>query len=200
MTTHVPEGTSDGAVQDVRTREAARTSQLAAEGHVLRLWRPPLRPGEWRTIGLFAAADGTDLEEVLASMPLRVWRTDEVTPLSPHPDDPARAAEKTRTGQPDAAGGEFLTAFTLVVPGDASPQTVDDTIRRQADRERELAGEGNLERLWIRPGEGRTLGLWRAPDPATMDAVLASLPMQGWMDVQTTPLTPHPSDPGRTSE
>ncbi len=22
-------------------------------------------------------------------MPLRVWRTDEVTPLSPHPNDPA---------------------------------------------------------------------------------------------------------------
>jgi hypothetical protein len=32
---------------------------------------------------------GTVLEEVLASMPLRVWRTDEVTPLSPHPNDPA---------------------------------------------------------------------------------------------------------------
>ena len=27
--------------------------------------------------------------EVLTSMPLRVWRTDEVLPLSPHPNDPA---------------------------------------------------------------------------------------------------------------
>jgi muconolactone D-isomerase len=26
---------------------------------------------------------------VLASMPLRIWRTDEVTPLSPHPNDPS---------------------------------------------------------------------------------------------------------------
>ncbi|WP_197515236.1 hypothetical protein [Mycobacterium sp. 1245805.9] len=26
---------------------------------------------------------------VLASMPLRIWRADEVTPLSPHPNDPA---------------------------------------------------------------------------------------------------------------
>jgi len=89
MTTHVPEGTPDEAVQDVRAREAARSAELAAQGHLLRLWRPPLRAGEWRTLGLFAAEDGAQLEEVLASMPLRVWRTDEVTPLSPHPNDPA---------------------------------------------------------------------------------------------------------------
>nr|WP_231999240.1 muconolactone Delta-isomerase family protein [Mycobacterium sp. 1081908.1] len=37
------------------------------------------RPGEWRTLGLFAAADAGELERVLASMPLRIWRTDEVT-------------------------------------------------------------------------------------------------------------------------
>jgi muconolactone D-isomerase len=89
MTTHVPEGTSEAAVQDIRTREAARSRELAAQGHLLRLWRPPLQPGEWRTFGLFAADDGAQLEKVLASMPLRVWRTDEVTPLSPHPSDPA---------------------------------------------------------------------------------------------------------------
>ena len=87
MTTHVPDGTPDEAVHDIRAREAARSRELAAQGHLLRLWRPPLQPGEWRTLGLFAAADGDRLEEVLASMPLRVWRTDEVTPLSPHPND-----------------------------------------------------------------------------------------------------------------
>ena len=73
MTTHVPEGTSDQAVADVRDREAAHSSELAGQGHLLRLWRPPLRPGEWRSLGLFAAADDAQLEQVLASMPLRVW-------------------------------------------------------------------------------------------------------------------------------
>ena len=91
MTTRVPERTPAEAVDDIRTREAARSCELAAQGHLLRLWRPPLQPGEWRTLGLFAADDGGQLEEVLASMPLRVWRTDEVTPLSPHPNDPALA-------------------------------------------------------------------------------------------------------------
>ena len=91
MTTHVPDGTPTAEVDDVRAREAARSRELAAQGHLLRLWRPPLQPGEWRTLGLFAAGDASELERVLASMPLRVWRTDEVTPLSPHPNDPAAA-------------------------------------------------------------------------------------------------------------
>jgi muconolactone delta-isomerase len=88
MTTQVPEGTSEATVDEVRSREAAHSSELAEQGHLIRLWRPPLQPGEWRSIGLFAAADADELERILASMPLRIWRTDEVTPLSPHPSDP----------------------------------------------------------------------------------------------------------------
>ncbi len=88
MTTHVPAGTPESAVDEIRRREAARSRELAAEGHLLRLWRPPLQAGEWRALGLFAADDRAELDEVLASMPLSVWRTDDVTPLSPHPSDP----------------------------------------------------------------------------------------------------------------
>src|SRR6202167_3370476 len=95
MPTHVPDGTSEDLVADTRTREAAHSRELAAQGHLLRLWRPPLQPGEWRTLGLFAAADDSELEQVLASMPLRVWRTDEVMPLSPHPNDPGPAPRQT---------------------------------------------------------------------------------------------------------
>jgi len=89
MTTHVPPGTSTEDVDEVRAREAARSRELASQGHLLRLWRPPLQPGEWRSIGLFSAADDKQLADVLGSMPLHVWRTDEVTPLTPHPSDPA---------------------------------------------------------------------------------------------------------------
>jgi muconolactone D-isomerase len=88
MTTDVPDGTMEAAVQEIRTREAAHSLELASQGKLLRLWRPPLQPGEWRTLGLFSAQDAVELEEILAAMPLRVWRTDEVTPLSPHPNDP----------------------------------------------------------------------------------------------------------------
>jgi muconolactone delta-isomerase len=82
MTTLVPDGTTDRVVDEIRSREAARSRELATQGYLLRLWRPPLQPGEWRTLGLFSAADSVELEDVLASMPLRVWLSDQVVPLS----------------------------------------------------------------------------------------------------------------------
>jgi muconolactone delta-isomerase len=189
MTTHVPEGTADQSVADVRAREAAHSRELAAQGSLLRLWRPPLQPGEWRTLGLFAAADDGQLEQVLASMPLRVWRTDEVTALSPHPNDPGLAA--------GASGSEFLTTFVIEVPDGTPEQNVADTEAREAERAKELAGQGHLRRLWTMPGHGRVLGLWQAVDEAQLQPILRSLPMDPWMTVQTTPLTPHPTDPAR---
>jgi muconolactone delta-isomerase len=189
MTTHVPDGTPEEAVQDIRAREAAHSRELAAQGHLLRLWRPPLQPGEWRTLGLFAAADGDRLEEVLASMPLRVWRTDEVTPLSPHPNDPP----PTPTSGAVTAT-EFLVTFTLAVPPGTAGQTVEDTKTREAQAAHDLAGQGHLLRLWTRP-DGRPLGLYQARDAAQMQAILEALPLSPWMTVDTTPLSPHPSDP-----
>ena len=191
MTTHVPDGTPDQAVNDVRAREAAHTRELVAQGHVLRLWRPPLQPGEWRTLGLFAAADDGQLADVLASMPLRVWRTDEVTPLSPHPNDPDPAPRQAK------AGTEFLVTFTVTVPpGAAAAQAERDAEAREAQAAHDLAGQGHLLRLWKLPGTGRALGLYQAGDPAQMQAILTALPLAPWMSVDTTPLSPHPSDPG----
>src|SRR5689334_11330711 len=150
MTTRVPDGTPEQAVDDVRAREAAHSRDLAARGHLLRLWRPPLRPGEWRTFGLFSAASSGELEEVLASMPLRIWRTDEVTPLGPHVNDP--------DPRPAPGPPEFLTAFTLVIP-EAEAQ---DTIAAEGVRARELAAAGHLLRLWRlprrNPGDPGVLG------------------------------------------
>ena len=192
MTTRVPDGTPDKDVDDVRAREAARSRELVAQQHLLRLWRPPLKPGEWRTLGLFAAADGDRLEEVLASMPLRVWRTDEVTALRPHPNDPGLPAGTT--------GSEFLTTFAIAVPEGTPSRAVEETEEREAERAKELAGQAHLRRLWTLPGQGRALGLWRAGDPAEMQAILRSLPLDPWMTVQTTPLSRHPSDPAGTHE
>jgi muconolactone delta-isomerase len=190
MTTHVPDRTPESDVDAIRAREAAHSRELAGQGHLLRLWRPPLQPGEWRTLGLFAAADPGQLEAVLSSMPLRVWRTDEVTPLMPHPNDPALPFSPGAT--------EFLTTFTITIPDGTPETTVVQTEAREAERAKELAGQGHLRRLWALPGQGRTLGLWRAQDTPGMQAILASLPLEVWMTVETTPLSEHPSDPAST--
>lgn len=193
MTTHVPDGTPEEAVNDIRAREAARSRQLATQGNLLRLWRPPLQPGEWRTFGLFAANDDDQLEEVLASMPLRVWRSDEVAPLRPHPNDPG-------WGTPtNGSATEFLTTFVSAVPAGTPGQAVADANAREKERTHELAGEAHLERLWYLPGEGRALGLWRAADAQEMRAIVQSLPLDPYMTTEITTLTKHPSDPPTTN-
>jgi muconolactone delta-isomerase len=193
MTTHVPSGTSADVVDEIRAREAVRARELVADGHLLRLWRPPLAPGQWRTFGLFAADDADQLEEQLASMPLRVWRTDVVTPLVAHPNDPRRGSASPQLT-------EFLTTLTIAVPPGASTDDVDDRQAREALRAAELADQGRLVRLWklaAETGQRRTLGLWGAADEAGLTSTLRSLPLYDWMAVDVTPLSVHPSDPAR---
>jgi muconolactone D-isomerase len=88
MMTHVPEGTPQADVDATKAREAVHSGELAAQGSLLRLWKPPVKPGEWRTLGLWRADDEEQLQEILATMPLHKWMTVEVTPLTPHPSDP----------------------------------------------------------------------------------------------------------------
>jgi muconolactone delta-isomerase len=199
MTTKVPDGTSEAAIQDIRAREAAHSRELVAQEHLLRLWRPPLQPGEWRTFGLFAADDGVQLEKVLAAMPLRIWRTDEVTPLSAHPNDPGRQASAQHVALTEGQGSEFFVTFTLAIPAHTPADTVTATTAAEAQRAAELAEQGHLLRLWALPEQDRALGLWKAHDSAEMQAILQSLPLYAWLTVQTTPLSQHPSDPALTS-
>jgi len=193
MTTHVPAGTPAEAVDDVRAAEAAHTRVLAAQGRVLRLWRPPLAPGEWRTLGLFAAADAIELAAVLASMPLKIWRSDEVSALGAHPNDPHPAALSAAP-----PGSEFLVIFTPAVPQGTRAADVADAAARESVRAAELARQGRLIRLWTLPGEPDArpaLGLWRASGAPEMQAILESLPQYPYLATRTTKLTPHPSDP-----
>jgi muconolactone delta-isomerase len=56
-----------------------------------------------------------------------------------------------------------------------------------------------LIRLWTLPVHGRNLGHWQARDSRAMQAILQSLPMVGWLSVDTVQLGPHPSDPARSA-
>jgi muconolactone D-isomerase len=88
ITTTVPVGTEAAEVDRRRAAEAVRAAELAAAGHLYRLWRPV---GELRSLGIWRAADESDLhEKVLGTLPLRPWMTLTVTALQAHPNDPGR--------------------------------------------------------------------------------------------------------------
>ena len=178
MTTHVPAGTPEETVDDIRGREAARARELVADRRLLRLWRPPLAPGEWRTFGLFTAEDDRELDETLASMPLHVWRTDMATPLLPHPNDPHNSQ--------GAEPAEFLTTLTLTVPEGTPEETVDDLKAREAIRARQLAEQGRLVRLWTPAEPARAVahpGALERPRLSRPDGHVGVVAAYVWMSV-----------------
>ncbi len=174
---------------------AVEVDRGTTRGYLQRLWHTPVRRGDERIIGLFRAEDRRLLDKVLAGLPRRT-RVAEVAELDPHPDDPARSG---LTGRPGVAP-EYLISTTVTVPDDTPADVVAETVARESDRARAFAGRGNLVRLWGRstgPDGPDTVGLWRARDPGELMAILESLPLSGWMTIETTPLSPHPDDPVR---
>lgn len=59
----------------------------------------------------------------------------------------------------------------------------------------ELAKKGHLVRMWRVIGRRENWGLWRAKDGTEMHAVLSSLPIWPYMDIQVIPLAQHAVDP-----
>jgi muconolactone D-isomerase len=85
---HVPEGTPELLVTERTTAEAAAAADLADQGHLARLWKLHDNPGEVRALGLFRAANQTDVDALLAGLPLYEWMDVTVIPLDAHPNDP----------------------------------------------------------------------------------------------------------------
>jgi len=85
----VPEATARSEVEERESNEAAAAAKLAREGHLLRLWKPPAAPGETKALGVYRADSRTELDALLGALPLADWMRVTVTPLEPHPNDPA---------------------------------------------------------------------------------------------------------------
>jgi muconolactone D-isomerase len=65
--------------------EQERGRQLVEAGVISAIWRIP---GAIRNVGIWEAADATELHEHLTSLPLFPWLTAEVRPLAVHPLQP----------------------------------------------------------------------------------------------------------------
>jgi len=85
---NVPEGTPESEVEKRVSAEAAASAALARDGHLERLWRPPVAPGERKAVGLYRAETQPQLDTLLGALPLSRWMQVSITPLQPHPNDP----------------------------------------------------------------------------------------------------------------
>lgn len=95
---HVPRGTPESEVNRRVTGEAAASAELGREGHLVRLWRPPVAPGERKALGLYRADSEAELDHLLGALPLSGWMHVTVTPLEAHPNDPVQREDRVVRG------------------------------------------------------------------------------------------------------
>ena len=88
----IPAHATPPEIEDRSAGETTRVAELAAQGHVLRVWKPLPEDGRRRALGLYRAASDEELDAILDSLPLRPWMEISVTALAEHPNDPARSA------------------------------------------------------------------------------------------------------------
>ena len=84
----------------------------------------------------------------------------------------------------------------LAPTGESSQAVFADARARKAAQPGGPATQGHLLRFWAGPpGESHPLGLLRAQDPAEMQVMRTWLSLDAWIPVETTRLTPLPSNP-----
>jgi muconolactone delta-isomerase len=87
----IPDGTTESEVMEREDAEADAAAKLVEEGHLVRLWKLGAESGEKQILGLYRADGETELDGLLRALPLYEWMRVSVTPLAPHPNDPARS-------------------------------------------------------------------------------------------------------------
>ena len=81
---------ADAPAAEVKRREdaeAVAAAKLASDGHLVRVWRSGAA-----VLGLYRADSQIELDGLLSALPLYDWMRITVTPLRPHPNDPAGVA------------------------------------------------------------------------------------------------------------
>jgi muconolactone D-isomerase len=87
----IPRGVTETEVKEREAAEAEAAAKLMEDGHLVRVWKLPVESGETPVLGLYRADSETELEGLLRALPLYEWMRVGVTPLAPHPNDPARS-------------------------------------------------------------------------------------------------------------
>jgi muconolactone delta-isomerase len=112
----IPAGTPKSEISDRENAEAAATAKLADDGHLVRVWRSGAQ-GETTIVGLYRAESEAQLDGLLGVLPLADWMHVTVTPLEPHPNDPAAREPAISNQLPDPRPSRTSTAVPKRSPG-----------------------------------------------------------------------------------
>ena len=82
ITTVLPPDMPPADRDELVDAERRRGRELMDEGVIRAIWRVP---GRMRNVGIWEAADATDLHDLITSLPASPWFSAEVTPLAVHP-------------------------------------------------------------------------------------------------------------------
>jgi len=82
-----PAANGEASKAELISAERVRGRELVEQGSIVRIWRIP---GRWANMGIWEAADATELHDAILSLPSYPWLDVKVTPLARHPNDPGR--------------------------------------------------------------------------------------------------------------
>lgn len=82
----MPADMAAAEIEELAAAEARRGAQLRAAGTIVRIWRIP---GRTANVGIWEAADPTELHGAIASLPMFPYLRAQVTPLATHPIEAA---------------------------------------------------------------------------------------------------------------
>jgi len=87
---------------------------------------------------------------------------------------------------------EFLVRIDIDLPADVTEARRSELLEAKAERGHELIASGALRRIWRVPGRWANVSLYEASDATELHALLTSLPLCPWMDIQVEALATHP--------
>ena len=119
----VPDRTPVWEVKDRQRAEASAAAKLADQGHLVRVWNRPTAAGDTTAVGLYRADSQAQLDDLLGALPLAEWMDSTVTPLQPHPNDPAGPARSHQLP------GPRLTQVYRLEAALGQPQELGDTTK-----------------------------------------------------------------------
>jgi len=78
----VPQDFPASNFEELLVMERLRGQELKAQGSIERIWRVP---GTRNNVGIWKAADASELHSLLSSLPIFAFMTIEIIPLAVHP-------------------------------------------------------------------------------------------------------------------